>query len=110
MMRLLDTEVFRERLVILLPNTLMSSKLFLKRDLKLVLFVWQLLGTAIIARQHCRAKQRSATVAQERLFTKQAWRASFGRVGSSLPNLDSNFRRSFGIFGLQESCSLLNTI
>ena len=36
MMRLLDTEVFRERLVIPLPNTLMSSKLFLKRDLKLV--------------------------------------------------------------------------
>lgn len=51
MMKFLDTEVFRERSVISLPNTLMFSKLFLKRDLKLMLFVWQLLGRAIVARK-----------------------------------------------------------
>ena len=54
MMRFLDTEAFRERLVISLPNTLMFSKLFLKRDLKLVLFMWQLLGMAIMARKQLR--------------------------------------------------------
>lgn len=70
MMKFLDMEVFRERSVISLPNTLMFSKLFLRRDLKLVLFVWQLLHRVIIARKQLQRQQRHVTVVRENLFTK----------------------------------------
>lgn len=70
MMKFLDTEVFRERSVISLPNTLMFSKLFLRRDLKLVLFVCQLLGRVVMARKQLQRPQRHVTVVRENLLTK----------------------------------------
>ena len=72
-MKFLDTEVFRERSVISLPNTLMLSKLFLKRDLKLVLFVWQLLGRAIIARKQLQRQAKAHDCGPRKLIYKNRY-------------------------------------